>query len=104
MATKEYCKQMLEKAETDDAKEVENNKFDQKDKKEEDESGEQKRARQNMLEGDPHNWLILGIESSCDDTGAAVVTGDGKLLSNVLATQKGVHEEFGGVNPSVARM
>ncbi len=44
--------------------------------------------------------LILGIESSCDDTSAAVVR-DGLLLSNVIASQK-VHEEYGGVVPELA--
>lgn len=43
---------------------------------------------------------ILGIESSCDDTSAAVVQ-DGILLSNVIASQK-VHEEYGGVVPELA--
>lgn len=44
--------------------------------------------------------IILGIESSCDDTSAAVIS-DGLLLSNVIASQK-VHEEFGGVVPELA--
>lgn len=44
--------------------------------------------------------LILGIESSCDDTSAAVIA-DGVLLSNVIASQS-VHEEFGGVVPELA--
>ncbi len=44
--------------------------------------------------------VILGIESSCDDTGAAVIR-DGLLLSNVIASQK-VHEEYGGVVPELA--
>ena len=43
---------------------------------------------------------ILAIESSCDDTSAAVLR-DGVLLSNVTASQ-GVHEEFGGVVPELA--
>lgn len=43
---------------------------------------------------------ILGIESSCDDTSAAVIR-DGLLLSNVTAGQK-VHEEYGGVVPELA--
>ncbi len=43
---------------------------------------------------------ILGIESSCDDTSAAVIT-DGILRSNVIASQK-VHEEYGGVVPELA--
>lgn len=44
--------------------------------------------------------IILAIESSCDDTSAAVLC-DGKLLSNVTASQS-VHEEFGGVVPELA--
>ena len=44
--------------------------------------------------------IILAIESSCDDTSAAVLC-DGLLLSNVTASQ-GVHEEFGGVVPELA--
>ncbi len=43
---------------------------------------------------------ILGIESSCDDTSAAVIC-DGYLKSNVIASQK-VHEAFGGVVPELA--
>lgn len=44
--------------------------------------------------------IILGIESSCDDTSAAVIR-DGILASNVIAGQK-VHEEYGGVVPELA--
>lgn len=44
--------------------------------------------------------IVLGIESSCDDTSAAVVA-DGVLLSNVIASQK-VHEAYGGVVPELA--
>ena len=44
--------------------------------------------------------IILGIESSCDDTSAAVIA-DGFLLSNVIAGQS-VHEEYGGVVPELA--
>ncbi|WP_101689119.1 tRNA (adenosine(37)-N6)-threonylcarbamoyltransferase complex transferase subunit TsaD [Dysgonomonas massiliensis] len=44
--------------------------------------------------------VILGIESSCDDTAAAVIR-DGVLLSNVISTQK-VHEAYGGVVPELA--
>lgn len=43
---------------------------------------------------------ILGIESSCDDTSAAVIR-DGILASNIIASQK-VHEEYGGVVPELA--
>lgn len=44
--------------------------------------------------------IILGIESSCDDTSAAVIR-DGLLLSNVITSQS-VHEEYGGVVPELA--
>ena len=43
---------------------------------------------------------ILAIESSCDDTGASVCC-DGKILSNIVATQK-IHEQYGGVVPELA--
>lgn len=46
------------------------------------------------------NIYILGIESSCDDTAAAVIH-NGQVLSNVVATQK-IHEEYGGVVPELA--
>jgi N6-L-threonylcarbamoyladenine synthase len=45
--------------------------------------------------------LILGIETSCDETAAAVVTDDKRILSNVLRSQ-GHHESFGGVVPEIA--
>ena len=47
-----------------------------------------------------HSDIILGIESSCDDTSAAVIK-DGYLLSNVIASQQ-VHKDFGGVVPELA--
>ncbi len=46
------------------------------------------------------NIYLLAIESSCDDTSAAVLCND-TTLSNVVATQK-IHEEFGGVVPELA--
>jgi N6-L-threonylcarbamoyladenine synthase len=46
--------------------------------------------------------VILGIETSCDDTCAAVVTEDGQVLSNVVASQGLLHEEYGGVVPEIA--
>lgn len=45
---------------------------------------------------------ILGIESSCDETGAAVVEDGRHILSNVVASQASVHERYGGVVPEVA--
>ena len=46
--------------------------------------------------------IVLGIESSCDDTGAAVVRGDGRVLGRALATQAELHAPFGGVVPKLA--
>ena len=45
---------------------------------------------------------VLGIETSCDETAAAVVTGDGAVLSSVVASQAELHARFGGVVPEVA--
>jgi N6-L-threonylcarbamoyladenine synthase len=44
---------------------------------------------------------ILALETSCDDTCAAVVSGGGEILSNVVSSQ-GVHDRFGGVVPEIA--
>jgi N6-L-threonylcarbamoyladenine synthase len=44
---------------------------------------------------------ILALETSCDDTCAAVIDGDGRILSNVISSQE-VHERFGGVVPEIA--
>src|SRR5205085_2405521 len=46
--------------------------------------------------------LILGIETSCDETAAALVTGDGVILANVVASQADLHARYGGVVPEVA--
>lgn len=46
--------------------------------------------------------LILGIETSCDETSAAVVRNGTDLLSNVISSQMDVHKKFGGVVPEVA--
>ena len=46
--------------------------------------------------------LILGIETSCDETAAAVVEDGGHLLSNVIASQIDLHAQYGGVFPEVA--
>jgi N6-L-threonylcarbamoyladenine synthase len=45
---------------------------------------------------------ILAIETSCDDTCAAVVTDEGDILSNVISSQARFHERYGGVVPEVA--
>jgi N6-L-threonylcarbamoyladenine synthase len=46
--------------------------------------------------------VILGVETSCDETAAAVVTTDGRILSNVVSSQAELHARFGGVVPEVA--
>ncbi len=46
--------------------------------------------------------VILGIETSCDETAAAVVTADGRALSSVVSSQAELHARFGGVVPEVA--
>ena len=45
---------------------------------------------------------ILCIESTCDETAAAIVDGDLKILGSVVASQEGLHEEFNGVVPEIA--
>src|SRR5947207_1462257 len=46
--------------------------------------------------------MILGIETSCDETAAAVVTADGRIRSNVVSSQADLHARYGGVVPEVA--
>ena len=46
--------------------------------------------------------MILGIETSCDETAAAVVTNDGRVLSSVVSSQAELHARFGGVVPEIA--
>jgi N6-L-threonylcarbamoyladenine synthase len=46
--------------------------------------------------------VILGIETSCDETAAAVVTEDLRVLANVVASQIDVHARYGGVVPEIA--
>lgn len=46
--------------------------------------------------------LVLGIESSCDETSAAVIAGGRRVLSNVIASQADLHRKFGGVVPEIA--
>ncbi len=45
---------------------------------------------------------VLGLESSCDETAAAVVEGDGRVLSDVVHSQVAIHSEHGGVVPELA--
>lgn len=46
--------------------------------------------------------LTLGIETSCDETAAAVLSGGREILSNVISTQIPIHQKFGGVVPEIA--
>jgi tRNA N6-adenosine threonylcarbamoyltransferase len=46
--------------------------------------------------------MILGLETSCDETAAALVTGDGEIRSSVVSSQAELHARYGGVVPEVA--
>ena len=46
--------------------------------------------------------LILGIETSCDETAAAVVANGSEVLSNIVSSQIDIHAKYGGVVPEVA--
>jgi tRNA N6-adenosine threonylcarbamoyltransferase len=45
---------------------------------------------------------VLGVETSCDETAAALVTEDGRILANVVSSQAELHARYGGVVPEVA--
>ncbi len=46
--------------------------------------------------------IILGIETSCDDTGIAVVDSERNILSNIVINQNNYHKEYGGIVPEIA--
>ncbi len=46
--------------------------------------------------------VVLGIETSCDETAAALVGDDGRIFSSVVASQADLHARYGGVVPEVA--
>src|SRR2546428_12958794 len=46
--------------------------------------------------------IVLGIETSCDETAAAVLDGGRKILSSIVASQDDVHGPYGGVVPELA--
>lgn len=48
------------------------------------------------------NFRLLAIESTCDETAAAVIDGKGNVLSSVVATQEALHHHYGGVVPEIA--
>ncbi|HXA79140.1 MAG TPA: tRNA (adenosine(37)-N6)-threonylcarbamoyltransferase complex transferase subunit TsaD [Candidatus Acidoferrales bacterium] len=49
-----------------------------------------------------NEYMILGIESSCDETAAAIVAGGRRILSSVVASQTEIHRKYGGVVPELA--
>jgi N6-L-threonylcarbamoyladenine synthase len=51
---------------------------------------------------DSPETLILGIETSCDETSAAVLRGDRTILANVVSSQSALHERYGGIVPELA--
>ena len=46
--------------------------------------------------------IVLGIESSCDETAAALVTGERVILAQRIASQDEAHRPYGGVVPEIA--
>ena len=46
--------------------------------------------------------MILGVETSCDETAAALITPEGEVLANVVSSQADLHARYGGVVPEVA--
>lgn len=51
---------------------------------------------------DKKDILVLGIESSCDETAAAVVKNGREVLSNIISSQIAIHTQYGGVVPEIA--
>jgi N6-L-threonylcarbamoyladenine synthase len=50
----------------------------------------------------PADTLVLGIETSCDETSAALVRGGRRVLANVVSSQIDLHQQYGGVVPEIA--
>jgi N6-L-threonylcarbamoyladenine synthase len=46
--------------------------------------------------------LVLGVETSCDETAAGLITSEGEILANVVSSQANLHARYGGVVPEVA--
>ena len=46
--------------------------------------------------------IVLGIESSCDETAAALVTDDGTILADIVLSQLEDHRPYGGIVPEIA--
>ena len=59
-------------------------------------------VKERPLEAWDEDSLVLGIETSCDETSAAVVKGSREILSNIIVSQTNLHGEFGGIVPEIA--
>ena len=46
--------------------------------------------------------IVLGIDTSCDDTSISVIENDNKILSNIVSSQVDLHRFFGGIVPEIA--
>ncbi|KAL5571938.1 hypothetical protein UlMin_021535 [Ulmus minor] len=57
---------------------------------------------ENPISNIPDNLIVLGIETSCDDTAAAVVRSNGEILSQVVSSQADLLAQYGGVAPKMA--
>ena len=55
-----------------------------------------------MMQNMDKKIRVLGLESSCDETAAAVVSGEGEILSNIVLSQYDEHKPYGGVVPEIA--
>ena len=58
---------------------------------------------QRRLKDSPNDVLIMGIETSCDDTCIAIINGLGEILVNYQIGQNDIHKEYGGVHPMFAK-
>ena len=65
-------------------------------------SGGSNRAEYGTFFLSTQSKIILGIESSCDETAAAVVVGGERILSSMVASQVAIHRKYGGVVPELA--
>lgn len=54
------------------------------------------------MDGQFEDWLVLGLESSCDETGVGIVSGNKHLHADIIWSQAETHAAFGGVVPEVA--
>jgi N6-L-threonylcarbamoyladenine synthase len=65
-------------------------------------TGTQTAIKEQRIEEWDNETLVLGIETSCDETSASVVRGGREILSNVIASQTELHGEYGGIVPEAA--